>query len=151
MVFHDYRFKIAFSQLKKGRRVYRIHEKEVFEKSYHSFVDVEAVRKLREGITYITKYLTNTKNKDQSYTLTLALCRLFRKRSFAVSGDFHEILYAMIESKHRLIQIDLFGHEVDLRVVWVFIGIFSADKLGITRNEWRKTIADREVLNEIST
>jgi hypothetical protein len=154
MIFHDYQFKIAFSQLKRTkygsyRRVYRIVEKVEFEKSYHSFVDVEAVRKMREGISYITKYLR--KDGHPLQTLTLALCWLFRKRSFAVSGDFHELLYAMIDMKHRLIQTDLFGNEVEFKVVWVFIGIFPADKLGITRNEWRKTITDRELLNKILT
>jgi hypothetical protein len=57
----------------------------------------------------------------------------------------------MIETKHRLIQTDLFGNKVELMVVWVFIGIFPASKLGITHNEWRKTITDRAVLNEILT
>ena len=74
---------------------------------------------------------------------------LFRKRSFAVRGDFHELVYAMIETKHRLIQTDLFRNEVDLKVVWAFIGIFSLEKLGITRNEWRKKITDGEILCEI--
>ena len=106
---------------------------------------------MREGITYISKYLTKTRNETRTQRLTLALCWLFRKRSFAVSGDFHELLYTMIETKHRLIQTDLFGHEVELTVVWVFIGIFSAEKLGITLNEWRKTITDRAILNEILT
>jgi hypothetical protein len=74
MVFHDYPFKIVFSQLKKGRRVYRIAEKEAFEKSYHSFVDVQAVRKLREGIKYILKYLSKNKYMGKSQTFILALC-----------------------------------------------------------------------------
>jgi hypothetical protein len=154
MIFHDYQFQIAFSQLKKTRngnyrRVYRIQEKAEFRKSYHSYVDVQAVRKMREGISYITKYLR--KNRHPLQTLTLALCWLFRKRSFAVSGDFHEILYAVIETKYRLIQTDLYGNEIELKVVWVFIGIFPADKLGITRNEWRKTITGRAILNDILT
>ena len=66
-----------------------------------------------------------------------------------MSGGFQKVVYAMIETEHRLIQTDLFGHEVELKVVWVFIGIFPADKLGITRNEWRKTITDSAILNEI--
>ena len=102
MIFQDYQFKIAFSQLKRTkygshRRVYRIEEKMEFEKSYHSFVDVEAVQKMRKGISYIMKYLRKSEHPLQ--TLTLALCWFFRKRSFAVSGDFHELLYAMIETK----------------------------------------------------
>jgi len=155
MIFHDHQFKILFSQIKKRRRVYRIQEKEEIEKPWrrltHSFVDVQAVQKLREGIRYITKYLSKANNKSQSQTMGLALCWLFRKQSFAVSGDFHELVYAMIETKHRLIQTDLFGREVELKVVWVFIGIFPASKLGITRNEWWKTITDRQILNEILT
>jgi hypothetical protein len=149
MVFHDYPFRIVFSQLKKGRRVYRIAEKEVFEKSYHSFVDVQAVRKLREGIKYILKYLSKTKYTGQSQTLTLALCWIFKKRSFAVSGDFQEAVYTILKIRYRIIQTDLFGNEVGYRAIWVFIGIFSGLQLGIYLNEWRKVITDKEVLNAI--
>jgi hypothetical protein len=114
-------------------------------------VDVQAVQKLRVGVKYITKYLSKAKNRNQSQTLGLALCWLFRKQSFAVSGDFHELVYAMVETKHQRIQTDLFGNKVELKVVWLFIGIFPADKLGITHNEWWKTITDRTILNEILT
>lgn len=67
-----------------------------------------------------------------------------------MSGDLYELLQTSIVSSHRrMIQTDLMGEEIILNVVWVFIGIFSADKLGITRNEWRKTITDRQVLSGI--
>ena len=68
-----------------------------------------------------------------------------------MSGNFHKILYTIIEVKHRFVQTDLIGNEIELEVVWVFIGVFSAEKLGITHNEWRKTITDRAILNEILT
>jgi len=143
MIFHDYEFKVIEM---KGK--YRILEKEAFEKSWHSFVDVQAIRRFREGVKYVTKYLTKTKNDSKTQILTLALCWLFRKRSFAISGDMHEVME--ISRMHgQMIQANLMGKEVIINVVWVFIGIFSADKLGITRNEWRKTITDREVLSEI--
>jgi hypothetical protein len=108
MIFHDHLFTV-FRKRKGSRWIYRIEEKEEFEKSYHSFVDVQAVQKLKKGIRYITKYLS--KYTAQSQTLTLALCWLFKKRSFAVSGDFHEILYALIETKPRFVQSDLFGNK----------------------------------------
>jgi hypothetical protein len=149
MVFHTHQFRIAFSQLKKGRRVYRIEEKESFEKAYHSFVDVQAIRKMREGIKYITKYLSKTQSEVQSQMLTLALCWLFKKRSFAVSGAFHEAIYTITNIQYRVVQIDLFSHEIKLRTKWILIGIFSASKLGIDHNEWRKVIVDREILNEV--
>ncbi|MFH0748568.1 MAG: hypothetical protein V1915_01400 [Candidatus Bathyarchaeota archaeon] len=141
MIFHDYKFKVV----EIGGK-YRILEKEAFEKSWHSFVDVQAIRKFREGVKYVTKYLTKTKNDSKTQVLTLALCWLFRKRSFAISGDMHEVMEISI-THGQMIQTNLMG--VVLNVVWVFIGIFSAGKLGITRNEWWKTITDREILSEI--
>ena len=62
----------------------------------------------------------------------------------------HEVIIVSI-TRGQMIQTNLMGEEVTINVVWVFIGIFSAEKLGITRNEWRKTITDRQVLNEILT
>lgn len=97
MVFHDYKFQVTRI---KGK--YRVLEKEAFEKSYHSFVDVQAVRKIREGIKYVTKYLTNINNGSQSQTLTLALCWLFRKRSFAVSEDFQESIQIRMKNSGRI-------------------------------------------------
>jgi len=145
MIFHDYEFKVV-----NIRGKYRILEKEEFEKSWHSFVDVQAIRRFREGVRYVTKYLTKARNESQTQVLTLALSWLFRKRSFAISGDMYELI--QISIKHRkMIQIDLNGEEIILNEVWVFIGIFSAEKLGITHNEWWKTITDRKILNEILT
>ncbi|MHA2428062.1 MAG: rolling circle replication-associated protein [Candidatus Hermodarchaeia archaeon] len=145
MIFHDYKFRVTRIQGKN-----RILEKEEFEKSYHSFVDVQAVSKIKEGIKYVTKYLTKTRHESQTQRLTLALCWLFRKRSFAVSGDFLEQLKTSIKKPViRLVQIDLHGVEVRLKVEWIFIGIFPAKKLGIDRNEWWKVITDRGVLSEI--
>ena len=145
MIFHDYEFKVA-----EIRGKYRVLEKEEFEKSWHSFVDVQAIRKFREGVRYVTKYLTKTKNDSKTQVLTLALCWLFRKRSFAISGDMQEVMEISI-NHGQMIQTNLIGEEVTLNVVWVFIGIFSAEKLGITHNEWWKTITDRKILSEILT
>ncbi|MFH0896959.1 MAG: hypothetical protein V1850_02775 [Candidatus Bathyarchaeota archaeon] len=137
LVFHDYEFKISFSQLKGSRMVYRVEEKEEFEKGWHSFVDVQAVRELRQGIRYVTKYLAKTRSESQIQDLTLALCWLFRKRTFAVSGDFLEELKMKIKSLgiNRLVQINLQGETLTSNVEYVRIGFFSANRLGIDRNE----------------
>lgn len=138
MIFQDYTFRVT-----RVNGKYRIMEKEVFEKSYHSFVDVQAIQKLRNGIRYVTKYLLKSTSDTQTQILTFALCWLFRKQSFAVSGILKESMQTFIASSHRrLIQIDLSGKEVPLKIVWVFIGFFSAEKLGITHNEWWKVITD---------
>jgi hypothetical protein len=120
--------------------VYRIAEKEAFTKSYHSFVDVQAVRKLREGIRYILKYLSKTKYTEQSQKLTLALCWLFKKRSFAVSGDFQEAVYTILKIRYRFVQTDLFIKKIISKVEWVLIGIYSADLLGVDPSVWSHNI-----------
>ena len=149
MVFHEHMFKIAFGQQKKSRSIFRIEEKGEFEKSYHSFVGVQAVRKLREGIRYITKYLTKSINETETQILTLALCWHFKKRSFAVSGDLYKLLITTItKQKHRIYQITLYGKKIN-NVVWFFIGIFPPSKLGINHNEWWKVIKDKKILSEI--
>ena len=99
---------------------------------------------------YVTKYLTKTKNDSKTQVLTLALCWLFRKRSFAISGDMQEVMKISI-GHGQMIQTNLRGEEVIQNMVLVFIGIFSAEKLGITINESRRTITDRAVFNEILT
>jgi len=68
-----------------------------------------------------------------------------------VSRDLETLLTSMFSNRQRLIQINLMGEETTLNVVWVLIGIFSAEKLGITRNEWWKKITDQAVLNEVLT
>jgi hypothetical protein len=148
MIFHDCKFQVTRI---KGK--FRILEKEEFERSYHSFVDIQAIREVRKGVRYITKYLTKTKNESKTQKLTLALCWLFRKRSFAVSGDLYEMLQEELKRSGVVIyvQTDLEGLEIILKVEWIFIGIFSAKRLGIDCNEWRKVITDREVLNDILT
>jgi hypothetical protein len=143
MMFHDYVFKVI-----RTNRKYRILEKEAFEKSYHSFVDVQAIRELKRGIRYVTKYLTKTIHENQTQTLTLALCWLFRKRSYAISGDFHKLIMTKTKSS-IMVQVDLQGVVINLKVEYIFIGIFSAKRLGIDRNEWWKVITDRGVLSDI--
>ena len=146
LVFKDYKFRV---NRVKGK--YRVLEKAEFEKSYHSFVDVQAVRELKDGIRYVTKYLIKARKESQTQNLTLALCWIFKKRSFSVSGDLYEFLRMEIKNSsiNILVQSDLQGVAIRLRVEWVFIGIFSAERLGIDRDEWWKVITDKEVLRDI--
>lgn len=145
MIFQDHTFRVTRINGK-----YRIKEKEAFEKSYHSFVDVQAVQNMKKGIRYVTKYLLKSASETQTQVLTLALCWLFRKQSFAVSEILKELMQTFRTSRHlKLIQIDLMGNEVPLKIVWAFIAIFTAEKLGITHNEWWKAITNRDVLRRI--
>lgn len=140
MVFHDYKFRCT-----RVNGKYRIREKAEFEKGYHSFVDVQGMRKLKGGLSYITKYLTKSFHEEAAIEglkrnlrgLSLAMCWIFRKHSFAVSGDFHDLINDLRNSKgSEAFQIDLMGKRVIEDVVWVFLGIFSASVLGIEDNSW---------------
>jgi len=66
-----------------------------------------------------------------------------------VSGDFHDTIYAILKIQYRSFQTDIDGNDVNLMVEWVYIGFFSASRLGIDHDEWRKVIIDREILNEM--
>jgi len=150
MIFHDYEFRVFRTQKydeEKGRRrtIWRVKEKSEFEIGWHSFVDVEAVRDLKRGMGYVMKYLTKTfhENPEQRglekslRNLTLAMTWIFRKQSFGVSGDFHDLICHLHNSnRSRLIQRDLWGGKVSECVVWACLGVFSGKDLGLSGSDW---------------
>ena len=84
---------------------------------------------MREGIGYVTKYMSKTKYPSKTQNLTLALCWLFKKRSFAVSGDFQDLITILLNPKCRkFFQLDLFGSLIN-NVKWIFIGVKSLFEL----------------------
>lgn len=162
MIFHDYDFRVFRTQKydeEKGRRrtVWRVSEKSEFEIGWHSFVDVEAVRYLKNGLGYVMKYLTKTFNEDPEErglekslrNLTLAMCWLFRKQSFAVSGHFLDLIGQLRNSNGSgLVQMDLFGDSVSNLVEWVFLGIFSGEELGLGSSCW-SSIVPQSLVNRL--
>jgi hypothetical protein len=131
MVFHDYQF-TTFRHNGK----WRIREKGEFEKGYHSFVDVEAVRSLRAGISYIVKYMSKSYSNSEVTSevglrknlsdLTLAICWVFRKHSFAISRDLTDLIkHLRFSNRFLIVQMDLFGKEVKDSSEWVYVGIKS--------------------------
>jgi hypothetical protein len=74
----------------------------------------------------------------------MALMWLFRKRSFAVSGEFREALSDLIRVMHNsnvksMVQMALDGSKAEELEVWYrWLGVFGALELGITHNEWFK-------------
>lgn len=103
ILFHDHEFE-TFQH--KGKT--RIENKDQFAKicGWHSYIDVEGVDHVGKSIRYISKYFTkdsveiaeNSKELKKA-KLTLAFNWLFRRRSFAVSGDFKEKLREFIHTK----------------------------------------------------
>ena len=138
LIFQDHKFR-AFRRYswKERKVIWRIKEKHEFERAYHSFVDVRAIRTFAGSLHYVTKYLTKSyyedpalKDLDRSIRqLTLAMCWLFRKKSFAMSKDLLESIRLLCvgEISKRWGQMTL----DNLEVTWVFLGVFSAEELGI--------------------
>lgn len=129
--------------------VYRIREKELFEGSWHSFVDIAAVHSLRGALSYCKRYLTREISRGANVALPmyeggsqscqgLALMWIFRKRSFAVSGRFRSMLADSIRALHNSKslqgQYDLQGAKIPS--CWLSLGVHSAEELDIDPRKW---------------
>jgi hypothetical protein len=94
----------SFSVFRDSKGQFRIHEKEVLAKGWHSNIDVKAMSSLAGGLNYLKKYLLkgiDFKNADSKSLKTLALCWVFRKRAFSVSGQFRKALTDLIKYMHN--------------------------------------------------
>lgn len=134
-------FKKEFTVFRDTKGNFRINEKTIFSKGWHSHVDVKAVYSLGKGFAYLKKYLLKSidaENKDSKTLKTLALCWLFNKRAFSVSGKFRRLLIDLIKSKHnsnyKKMQITLIGEPVEF-FVFAFVGIVPYNSLNLTKHQ----------------
>jgi hypothetical protein len=157
ILFNDHKFKVFRHTDVDGEISYRVEEKGDLQTSWHSFVDVVAVRTVQGALRYCKRYIAR-KNIDVAHVshartiqangsvsdLDMALMWLFRKRSFAVSGEFREALSDLIRVMHNsnaksMVQMALDGSKAEELEVWYrWLGVFGALELGITHNEWFK-------------
>jgi hypothetical protein len=132
LVFQDHAFQV-WKQYKSGKTIWRIGPKEEFE-LWKGFTDVQAVKSYHEALSYLEKYILKDLSQEESpkQDLTLALCWIFRKRSFSVSRDLQKSINDLISNLHNSNQGYQKTIEGDsLEVTWVFIGIFTLEELGI--------------------
>jgi hypothetical protein len=146
LIFKDHKFNVFRQKGKDGKYRFRIQEKEQFESSWHSNVDVQACSSLRKASLYITKYLTKGFHESSEEALdkslrglTLSMNWIFRKRSFAVSRDLFDLINDLRNSKSQVLQSLLDGGSV--AVLWRCLGIFSAESLGISDNSWYTSLS----------
>ena len=148
IIFEEYKFRVfkSYEESKsrpgKLKLVWRIHEKSDLEPYWHSYIDVRAVDNLRYGINYIKKYITKASHYEGSQkksVKTLAMCWIFKKKAFYVSGQFRKALSDLINSlcisKRTLAQVNLFG-EILKSNSWRVLGFVSRLTLGEIGNEW---------------
>jgi len=89
----------SFSVLRDARGQFRIHEKDIIADGWHSNVDVKAMSSLSGGLSYLKKYLLkgiDVLKSDSKGLKTLALCWIYRKRAFSVSGSFRQALTDLV-------------------------------------------------------
>jgi hypothetical protein len=143
-------------------KVWLINEKEFFEPYWHSWTKIKAVYNLKGGLDYLKKYIIKCSeyhHDDNKGKITLAMCWLFRKKAFYVSGQFHRALSDLItilcSSKTRKIQLNLLNEALksNQRKVLGFIGASLLDfdveiwAFNLTQEDMQRVFNDWEKVN----
>lgn len=155
LIFQDYEFPVflSYSENKRGQLVpvWRVKEKLDLERYWHSHIDVRAVDSVKGGIGYVKKYASKCahySSVDRKSVKTLAMCWVFRKKAYYVSGEFRKALGDLIRqiciSKSRYSQVDLAGAELKANS-WKVLGFVGVDILGIDAVKWFLTLEKAQV------
>jgi hypothetical protein len=138
LLFQEY----TFSVFRDANGQFRVHEKDVIAQGWHSNVDVKAMSSLAGGFSYLKKYLLkgiDFENADSKDLKTLALCWIYRKRAFSVSGSFRRALADLITQLHNsnkpLVQITLLG-EIIPEEKYSLLGFVNGKDLQIEEDVW---------------
>jgi hypothetical protein len=157
--FHETEFTVFPYWSSEEKLTFRVKEKAEISEAWHSYVDIQAISSTSALFNYIRKHQKNIllglgnpsvveadlepegvglSRLRSSGIRSLALCWLFRKRSFSVSGDFRAVLSDLISTlrnSNRRGQQDLEGGMVK-EVEWSFVGIFEGERLGLPPWIW---------------
>jgi len=135
---------------KKGQ--FRVFEKEIIAKGWHSHVDVKAMSSLGRGFSYQKKYLLksiNAETTDSKTLKTLALCWLFSKRAFSLSGKFRQLLTDLIRDMHnsncQLRQITLIEGILVQEYKFYVLGFVPAYVTKLKENFWFKKLNSEQI------
>jgi len=153
LLFEEY----SFSVFRDAKGQFRVREKDVIAGGWHSNVDVKAMSSLAGGLSYLKKYLLkgiDVLKADSKGLKTLALCWVYRKRAFSVSGRFRQALTDLITDLHNsnknLVQIDLIGKRLP-EEKFHLLGFVSASNIEVQTNVWFLVLNSRQIdlLNQI--
>ena len=135
-------FEHSFSVFRDSKGQFRIREKDVITQGWHSNVDVKAISSLAGGLSYLKKYLLkgiDVENADSKGLKTLALCWLYRKRAFSVSGQFRKALSDLISYLHnsnkKTVQVTL-SREILPEERFILLGFADGKTIGLNKNVW---------------
>jgi hypothetical protein len=157
-LFQEHRFKVfpSYEKKKNGKTklIWRIEDKDGLARYWHSWVDVQAVQDLHGGIRYLEKYIMKCVEFNQEDTkglMTLAMCWVFRKKAFYVSGQFRKALSDLIASlctsKTHFTQLNLLNEQINPNP-WKVLGFIGASLLEIDVEVWtfKLTVEQIEVV-----
>jgi len=135
-------FEREFLVFRDHKGNFRVWEKNEIAEAWHSNVDVKAMSSLAGSFAYLKKYLLkgiDYENADSKGLKTLALCWIFRKRAFSVSGQFRKALTDLINYLHnsnkRMLQVTLSG-EVLPEEQYYLLGFVGAEVLKMAKDCW---------------
>jgi len=134
--------KYSFSVFRDAKGQFRVREKDVLAKGWHSIIDVKAMSSLAGGFSYLKKYLLkgiDFEGADSKGLKTLALCWVNRKRAFSVSGQFRKALNDLITDMHnsnkKLVQVTLSGKKL-VEEKFFLLGFVAGKDIKIKENVW---------------
>jgi len=149
LLFEEKEFKVFRD--KKGQ--FRVKEKDMIASCWHSFVDVKAMYSLGKSFSYLKKYLLKSidaETKDSLALKTLALCWLFCKRAFSVSGKFRQMLTDLIKTKHnsnqKTKQTTLKG-EIIQEYIYYILGFVPADIVRLKKDAWFSKLSNEQIIS----
>jgi hypothetical protein len=147
LLFQEY----LFSVFRDAKGKFRVHEKDVIAQGWHSNVDVKAMSSLAGGFSYLKKYLLkgiDLENADSKGLKTLALCWVYRKRAFSVSGSFRKALTDLITNLHnsnkKTVQTTLLGEKI-ANEAYFMLGFISGKDLGVEDNKWFIVLGSEQI------
>jgi len=98
---------------------------------------------LAGGFSYQKKYLLkniDAEKADSKALKTLALCWVYRKRAFSVSGRFRQLLHDLIRDMHnsncQLRQVTLEGGILVQEYRFYVLGFVPADVVRLEKDIW---------------
>jgi hypothetical protein len=146
LVFKEMYFKtfLAYEDWENGekRPVWLIDEKDFFDGYWHSWTKIKAAYNLHGGLNYLKKYIMKCSeyaHEDDKGKVTLAMCWVFRKKAFYVSGQFRtalsDLIITLCSSKTRKIQLNLLIEELSSNP-WRVLGFIGASLLDLDVEVW---------------
>jgi len=147
LLFQEY----SFSVFRDAKGQFRVHEKDAIAQGWHSNVDVKAMCSLAGGFSYLKKYLLkgiDFERADSKGLKTLALCWVYRKRAFSVSGSFRKALTDLITDLHNsnkpLVQITLDGEKLTEEKFFL-LGFVKAEDIQIEKSVWFMVLNSEQI------